>query len=264
MNRIDRAFAELRARGGRAFIPFLTGGYPDRESFLAVAAAAARGGAAVLEIGIPFSDPVADGPVIQASSEAALAGGATLVTLLDDIARLRALIETPMVLMGYANPIESMGYARFVEEALRCGADGVIVPDLPPEEADELIAAARARDFATIFLAATTSSDARVRAVTRASTGYVYFVTRLGVTGADAAPEDIGAMVARLRRHTDLPIAAGFGIATPEQAARVCETADAAIVGSALVRLVTEHKDAPDLAERVEAFCRAMTDACAG
>lgn len=255
MSRIDDAFARSRREKRGAFIPYLTAGYPRPDVFDAVIDAAAKS-ADIIEIGIPFSDPVADGPIIQASSEEALRAGVGIEEIFQSVRRFRTRSETPIVLMGYANPVFHYGEARFVAAAHAAGVDGVIVPDWPPEDASGLIDAARPLDFATIFLAAPTSSDARIERIAKASTGYVYVVSRLGVTGVTQTPTaELGALISRVRASTSLPIAAGFGISQPEHVRAVCGHADAAIVGSALVRLMSENADAPDLPAIVAREC---------
>lgn len=256
MSRIDAAFPCAKSDDARGFIPYFTAGYPDRATFGAILRAAADAGSLAIEVGIPFSDPIADGPIIQASSEAALRAGVRLADIFGMIRDFRSTHDTPVVLMGYVNPILHHGFDAFVRDAADAGADGVIVPDLPPEDAGELIASARPRDFSTIFLAATTSTDERLRRIAEASTGYVYFVSRLGVTGVGTAPdESLGRMVERLRRFTDLPIAAGFGVSEPGHVRAVWRHADAAIVGSALVRLIAEQSDRANVAPAVAREC---------
>ncbi|MCB9489385.1 MAG: tryptophan synthase subunit alpha [Deltaproteobacteria bacterium] len=263
MNRITKAFEEAAAAGRKGFIPYFTAGYPDEARFMDILDQAADAGCTAIEIGIPFSDPMADGPIIQASSEKALRAGVNMAGIFEMIRKFRAKYDTPIVLMGYVNPILHYGYGKFVEDASAAGADGVIIPDLPPEEAGELIDAARAKDFATIFLAATTSTDERMKLIAEASKGYIYYVSRLGVTGVAQAPsETLGAMIGRLRKHTTLPIAAGFGISKPDHVRNTVAHADAAIVGSALVKLIAEHEGDADLATRVGEFCREMLGAC--
>ncbi|MCC6158952.1 MAG: tryptophan synthase subunit alpha [Deltaproteobacteria bacterium] len=256
MSRIDAAFERALRENARGFIPYFTAGYPDRDTFGAILRAAADAGSLAIEVGIPFSDPIADGPIIQASSEAALRAGVRMGAIFEMIREFRTTHNTPVVLMGYVNPILHHGFDAFVRDAADAGADGVIVPDLPPEDAGDLIAAARGREFATIFLAATTSADERLRRIADASTGYVYFVSRLGVTGVGAAPdESLGRMVDRLRRFTALPIAAGFGVSEPEHVRAVWAQADAAIVGSALVRLIAAQTDRANVASAVAREC---------
>jgi tryptophan synthase alpha chain len=207
-----------------------------------LALAAAEAGATAVEIGVPFSDPIADGPVIQRSSQVALAGGVTLKRILESVAALRRKTACPLVLMGYANVFMRYGFERLAADAAAAGVDGLIIPDLPPEEAETPLTPARAAGLSTIFLVAQTSREARVKLLCQASTGFVYYVARLGVTGASKGLSPLlAARIAAIREHTDLPVAAGFGISTPEQVRAVTAHADAAIMGSALIRIVADH-----------------------
>ncbi len=260
MNRITATFDRVRREGRAALMPFITMGYPDLESALDLVPALVEGGADLIELGIPFSDPLADGATIQATSQQALDNGMTLALCLEQVAALRARgVEVPLILMGYYNPILQMGGAKFAEEAARAGADGVIVPDLPPEEADELRTALHAHGLALIFLLAPTSDDERVRLVAEQATGFIYLVSLTGVTGArDQLPPDLADFVARVRRTTDLPLAVGFGISRPEQAAMVAQMADGVIVGSALLRTIG---DADDPIAAARAFVRQLCEA---
>nr|WP_290669702.1 tryptophan synthase subunit alpha [Ardenticatena sp.] len=260
MNRITATFDRVRREGRAALMPFITMGYPDLESALDLVPALVEGGADLIELGIPFSDPLADGATIQATSQQALDNGMTLALCLEQVAALRARgVEVPLILMGYYNPILQMGGAKFAEEAARAGADGVIVPDLPPEEADELRTALHAHGLALIFLLAPTSDDERVRLVAEQATGFIYLVSLTGVTGArDQLPPDLADFVARVRCATDLPLAVGFGISRPEQAAMVAQMADGVIVGSALLRTIG---DADDPIAAARAFVRQLCEA---
>ncbi len=235
--RIGRRFAALGAEGRAALVTFVTAGDPDAGTSLALLRGLPAAGADLIEIGMPFTDPMADGPAIQAASLRALAGGATLATTL---ALVRAFRDgddaTPVILMGYYNPIYRFGVDHFLVEAAAAGVDGLIVVDLPPEEDDELCLPALAAGLNFIRLATPTTDDARLPAVLRHTSGFVYYVSIAGITGTAAASDHaISTAVDRLRRHTDLPIAVGFGITTPEQAAAVARVADAAVVGSAIV-----------------------------
>lgn len=257
MNRIDRVFAALRSRDEAALIPFLTAGDPDLPTTLELMRAAAASGGDLLEIGVPFSDPTADGPVLQRSLEIGLRAGASLGRVLELVAAFREESEVPVILYGYYNPVLRYGPERFAQAASAAGVDGVLVVDLPPEEADELLVPARAAGLHLIFLLAPTSGPARVRTVLRRAAGFVYYVSVTGVTGV--RPMDAAAVtpaVARLRAATDLPIGVGFGISTPEQAAAVATFADAAVVGSAVMRLVDAHRDTGDVVAAVAAFVR--------
>lgn len=244
--RIERRFAELRAKGRAGLVTFLTAGDPDP----AVAADILKGlpaaGADLIELGMPFSDPMADGPAIQRSSLRALKAGMTLDKTLRLVADFRRGDDaTPIVLMGYFNPIHAFGVDRFLAAARTSGVDGLIVVDMPPEEETELCLPARAAGLNFIYLTAPTTDDARLPRVLANASGFVYHVSITGITGtASASAAAIGGAVSRLRRHTDLPIAVGFGIKTAPQAAEVAAVADAAVVGSALVNRLTEFLDA--------------------
>jgi tryptophan synthase alpha chain len=227
---------------GKAFVAFVTAGDPSLERTVEIALDLAGAGVDVLELGVPYSDPVADGPVIQRSSERALRRGATLTGVFDAAARIRAKSPIPLLLFTYFNPLLRYGLQRSAEEAFRVGLDGVLVTDLPPEEASEWLGVARAKELDTVFLATPTSGDERLRRVAQASKGFVYAVSRTGVTGeqelvsADAAP-----LIARLRSLTPERVVLGFGISTPEQVAIAARLADGVVVGSALVRFLEEH-----------------------
>ena len=226
-------------------MPYVTMGYPALESALDIVPALAEAGADLVELGVPFSDPLADGATIQAAGQKALANGMSLALCLEQAATLRACgITLPFVLMGYYNPIMQFGLERFVDQAVTSGIDGLIVPDLPPEEAAALHAAATARGLDVIFLLAPTSDATRIQTVTALSGGFVYLVSLVGVTGArESLPANLADFVARVRTVTEKPLAVGFGIATPEQAAQVAKIADGVIVGSALVKTIgaAEH-----------------------
>lgn len=231
---IHERFQSLKSRGEKALVLFVTAGDPDLGELPAILSALEEGGADIIEIGIPFSDPIADGPVIQASSQRALDRGVTPSAALDAIAK--AGVSVPIVLMGYANPIFRIGAKAFADRAVAVGASGMIVCDMIPEEAGSWIEASRAAGLDSIFLTAPTSTDERLEAACKATTGFVYAVSRTGVTGAQTSLSgDVGALVARLRKHTDLPICVGFGISTPDHVKEVCSVADGAIIGSWLV-----------------------------
>jgi tryptophan synthase alpha chain len=243
--RIRRRFEALRAAGRGGLVAFVTAGDPDRETSAEILAGLPAAGADVVELGMPFTDPMADGPSIQASSQRALKAGIKLRQILEMVRTFRADDpDTPIVLMGYYNPIYSYGVPRFVADAREAGVDGLIVVDLPPEEDAELCLPALEAGLNFIRLATPTTDDARLPAVLANTSGFVYYVSITGITGTrGAAAEQIGAAVERLRRHTELPIAVGFGIKTPEQAAAVAAAANAAVVGSALVDTVRDHLD---------------------
>lgn len=251
MSRIGERLGRLREQGRKAFVAFVTAGDPSLERTVEVAVELENAGVDVLELGVPFSDPLADGPVIQRASERALQRGTTLARVLEAVRAIRKRSGLPLLLFSYCNPILRFGAERLAGEAQQAGVDGVLLTDLPPEEADAWIAAARRRDLDTVFLAAPTSPDERLRRIAAASTGFVYAVSRTGVTGErQALSDDARPLLARLKTLTDEPVALGFGISTPEQAREAAELADGVVVGSALVRFLEEQPDG-DLAERV-------------
>jgi len=262
MDRIASTFHRLRRAGRAALMPYLTMGYPLQDSALALVPALVEAGADLIELGVPFSDPLADGATIQAAAQQALANGMTLSLCLEQGATLRARgIRTPFILMGYYNPILQMGLGRFAQRAAAAGVDGLIVPDLPPEEAGALQVALHARQIALVFLLAPTCDDERIQLVAGRTTGFLYLVSLTGVTGArDRLPPDLESFVARARAATDLPVAVGFGISTPDQAARVARIADGVIVGSALVRAIATGPDPVSAASDFVASLRAGID----
>ncbi|MGF1641511.1 MAG: tryptophan synthase subunit alpha [Rhodospirillales bacterium] len=243
--RIARRFEALRRQGRGGLVTFVTAGDPDPRTSMTILRGLPAAGADVIELGIPFSDPMADGPAIQAASQRALRAGQTLAATLAMVAAFRRDDgETPVVLMGYYNPIYVYGVERFVADARAAGVDGLIVVDLPPEECEELRGPAAAAGIETIFLVAPTTGDDRLPVVLKNAGGFVYYVSITGVTGtASAAVADVAAAVARIRRLTRLPVAVGFGVKTPDQAAAMAACADAAVVGSALVAKVAENLD---------------------
>ena len=243
--RIERRFADLRARGRSGLVTFVCGGDPDPDTFERILAGLPAAGADVIEVGMPFTDPMADGPAIQAGGLRALAAGMTLRKLLGHVERFRSGdADTPIVLMGYLNPIHAYGVDRFVADAAAAGVDGLIVVDVPPEEDEALCLPARDAGLDFIRLATPTTDERRLPQVIANASGFLYYVSITGITGAAAPSADrVAAAVARIRGVTDLPIAVGFGIREPAQAAEVARGADAAVVGSALVEVVREHLD---------------------
>lgn len=271
MNRIDAMFQSRRAEGKRALIFYLTAGYPDFETSEKAVAALVEGGMDLLELGIPFSDPIADGPTIQAASTVALENGASIAGIFDLLERLRKNHPALSILLFTAyNPVYHYkgGEAAFLDEAARRGADGILIPDLPPEAAKGLGEAAGRLDLSTVFLAAPTTTPERAKAVAEASTGFIYYISLKGVTGARATlPADLSDRVRALKAVTDKPVGVGFGVAAPEQARAVAEVADGVIVGSALIKLVAETAGKPELAERVREYAQSLrvaVDAVAG
>jgi tryptophan synthase alpha chain len=227
----------------RALVTYLMGGDGGVEASVRALVSCAQSGADVLEIGFPFSDPIADGRVIQAAASRALEAHVTLATVFEIAQQVRSQTPVPLVLMGYLNPVLAFGVERFMAKCAACGIDGVIIPDLPPEEASEWCAAAKAHDVATIFLLAPTSTAAREQTVLSVTTGFVYFVSVTGVTGARTAMPDIEAQVTALRAKSTVPLAIGFGISTPEQAQKLGAWADGVVVGSALVERCARGED---------------------
>jgi len=265
--RLDRRFAALKAEGRGGLVTFITAGDPDAETSLAILKGLPGAGADVIEIGMPFSDPMADGPAIQASSQRALAAGMTLRKTLDQVRAFREdESDTPIVLMGYYNPIYIYGVEAFLRDAKAAGVDGLIIVDLPPEEERELCIPALAAEINFIYLTAPTTDDDRLPIVLEKASGFVYYVSITGITGtAQAAIGDIEAAVQRIKRHTDLPVAVGFGITSADFAHDVAKVADAAVVGSALVNIIRDNVDAdgkakPGLVDKALGFVRELAD----
>lgn len=257
MSRIKQVFERLRADGRTGLVTFVTAGDPDMERSAAILRTLDRAGADVLEVGIPFSDPLADGPVIQRASERALAAGATLASSLDLVARVRPQMEAAVVVFSYANPVLAMGLEEFARRASDAGVDGVLVLDLPIEEADELRDALVPAGIDPIFLLSPTTTDLRLRRAAALGRGFLYGISRLGVTGQrEAVAAGARALAARIRGVTDLPIALGFGISRPEHVAEVGRWADAAVVGSGLVDTIARASDGPDLEAVVDRYVR--------
>ncbi|MGO9641809.1 MAG: tryptophan synthase subunit alpha [Candidatus Acidiferrales bacterium] len=252
--RITTRFDRLRDSGEMGLVAYITAGDPSLTATASFVLALAEAGADVVELGVPFSDPVADGPTIQRASERALRAGTTLTGVFDVVRSVRAKIDVPLVLFSYYNPILQRGLERFATEAASAGADGVLATDLTPEEAGDYRAAMHARGLDTIFLGAPTSPDARLEKIAQASSGFLYLISRTGVTGAkDTLPDDLPNFVRRARRLTHLPIAIGFGISLPGHVSLLGGLVDAAVVGSALVAEI-------ERAQSVEAAARALAD----
>jgi tryptophan synthase alpha chain len=251
--RIARRFAELRRAGQMGLVAFITAGDPSLAATEPIVLALAEAGADVIELGVPFSDPVADGPAIQRASERALRAGTTLAGVLDAVQSIRRKSDVALVLFSYYNPVLQMGLERFAERAAAAGVDGVLITDLTPEEAGEYRRIVTARGLDTIFLAAPTSPDERLARIAECSSGFLYVISRTGVTGTkDSLPEDLPALVRRVRRVTSLPIAVGFGISLPGHVSVLGGLADAAVVGSALVEEI-EHAATVEAAQAVVA-----------
>jgi tryptophan synthase alpha chain len=241
--------------GGLGLIPYLMAGHPDRVRSIAAARSLAALPIAALELGIPFSDPLADGPVIQRAGQAALEAGTTVAGCLEIAAAVSG--RAPIVFMTYVNPILSYGPERFAADAASAGVAGVILPDLPPEESESVVAALHRHGLATVFMVAPTSSGERIRLICDASSGFVYCVTLTGITGVRTElPDGVAELLGRVHTHTSLPVAAGFGIATPAHVAALRGVADAAAVGSAVVKELQENRDPARLVEELLAACR--------
>ena len=257
MSRIQQAFERLKQDRRGGVVTYTTAGDPDAETSARILVALAKAGADILEVGVPFSDPLADGPVIQRATERALAAGMTLRGTLEVVRTVRQSIETPIVLFTYANPVVRMDPAVFAREAAQAGVDGVLILDYPVEESEPVRAPLVAAGLDPIFLISPTTTDSRIRRSGEIGRGFLYVISRLGVTGVrDSLAEDIGGLVARVRAQSTLPVALGFGISSPDHVTQACASADAAVVGSALVRVIAEHGAAPDVAERAGDYVR--------
>jgi tryptophan synthase alpha chain len=257
--KVREAFESLRVRSQKALVAFITAGDPSAEATAALLREIDRAGADVIELGVPFSDPLADGPTIQASSQRALAAGICVEAILDIVRGARADVSAPIVLMTYYNPVLYYGLRPFARDCVEVGVNGVLISDLPPEEARDWCWQATTLGVETVFLLAPTSTQERIRQAVNLSTGFVYCVSRTGVTGArDTLSEDLEHLVRRVRTATDKPIAVGFGISTPEQVAAVCRIADGAIVGSAIVNLIAAESALPDMIASVGKLIRAL------
>ena len=259
MNRIAEAFAKLKREGKKGFIPFLVAGDPDLDTTVELLVELARSGATVIELGVPFSDPMADGPVIQRASERSLKHGFGLHAVLETAAKARKRMSAPIVLFSYYNPLMQYGIANLVRDANEAGIDGILVTDLTLEESDEFASALAANELDLIFLVAPTSTDVRLRAIADKAQGFIYAVSRAGVTGeqaeVSAAAENL---VRRVRQCSDLPVAVGFGISTAEQVAKTWAYADAAVVGSAIVAEIERCGGARETVQRVGEFARRL------
>jgi len=261
-SRIARRFAELAKHGEMGIVAYLTAGDPTLDATEIIVLAAAEAGADVIELGVPFSDPLADGPTIQRASERALKSGTTLAGILALVGRLRRNTEVPIVLFSYFNPILQMGLEKFATAAAEAGADGVLATDLTPEEAGEYRAILHAHNLDTIFLAAPTSTDTRLAKIAVATSGFLYLISRTGVTGTrDALPEDLPAFVRRVRQQTRLPIAVGFGISLPTHVTVLGGIADAAVVGSAIVAEIEKAATPERAADAVANLIRNLKQA---
>ncbi len=268
MSRIAACFLGLAEAGRQALIPFVTAGDPEPGVTVELMHAMVGAGADIIELGVPFSDPMADGPVIQRASERALAHNVTLHDVIDMVKRFRqSNAQTPVVLMGYLNPVEAMGYEAFADSAAKAGVDGVLTVDLPPEEGAELVSTLKERNIDTIFLLAPTSNAERIKRIDAMASGFIYYVSLKGVTGASNLDiEAVSAKLAEIRSISRLPLGVGFGVKAPTDAANLASIADAVIVGSTLVKIVEENAAEPAkipgmIGEALSAFRRAMENA---
>jgi tryptophan synthase alpha chain len=258
--RIGEMFDRCRSEKRKAFLAYLTAGDPNPDRTTSLVLALERGGADLIELGVPFSDPIADGPVIQRASQRALRAGTTLLRILEIVREVRRQSEIPLLLFSYLNPLLRYGFEKLARDAADAGADGVLLTDLCVEEAEEPVRKLRRENLDTVFLAAPTSSPQRLRLVAEHSSGFVYLVSRVGVTGEQVSLSDSAAPLAKkMRQLTQLPIAVGFGISTPEQVAEVANVADGVVVGSALVRQIETHATDDGLAAQLEAFTGRLT-----
>ena len=257
MGRISERFTRLRATGTTGLVTYVTAGDPGLEQSAGIIKRLDRAGADVIELGVPFSDPLADGPVIQRATERALAAGTTLPKVLGMLAAIREDISAPVVIFSYANPILRMGLPKFVQEAQKAGVDGVLTLDMPPEEGEAFRTAFAGAGIDTIFLLSPTTTVERIRTASDLGSGFLYGISRLGVTGVRDTIDDSARQLAeRVKAETDMPLALGFGLSRPEHVKAVGQWADAAVVGSALVKVIAEHGQGPGLLDQVEGYVR--------
>jgi len=243
-SRIAKTFRDIRKKNGKAFIPYIMAGDPGIQRTRELIRILEDCGADIIELGVPFSDPLADGPTIQKAAQRALDEGVTLKKVIELVAELRVASQIPIILMTYYNPVYKYGEERFAHDAVAAGVDGIIVPDLPPDEADNLIRHSRKSGLDTIFLLAPTSTDSRIQKVSRASSGFIYYVPITGITGAKLSLDaSLESHMARIRNVTDKPVAVGFGISTPEEASAISRFADGVIVGSAIVKRIEDPEE---------------------
>ncbi len=260
---LQQCFERLKRKGEAALIVYITAGDPSLQRLPEVLRMLQDAGVDMVEVGFPFSDPLADGAVIQAAMDRALARGTTPAQILETVAACRSEIAMPLIAFTYYNPVLRYGVARFAQDARRAGFDACLITDLPPDEADEWLRHARAAGLQTIFLLTPTSTAERIRLVAERGTGFIYCVSRTGVTGArDELPPDLPDLIARIREQTTLPIAVGFGISRPEHVRAVAQLADGAVVGSQVVHYLHEYADSPHWATVVGDFVRALKAAC--
>ena len=261
-NRIDARFQQLRANGQRAFVAYICAGDPTLDRTMDIVLALEKAGADIIELGLPFSDPLADGVVNQMAADRALRAGASTQGVLDMIRALRTKTQIPLVLFTYLNPVYTFGYERFHHEAAAAGADGILVLDLPPDEASQNAELRPAPDLRHIQLIAPTSSPERIRQIAASAEGFIYYVSRLGVTGTQSTvASGIAEQVAIIKAASSVPVCVGFGVSNPAQAAEIASKADGVVVGSAIVRLIEQHGADPDLPNRLIDFVKPLVDA---
>ena len=259
MGRIEETFTKLRSNNEKALITYIMAGDPDIDTTESLISAIERAGADIIELGVPFSDPIADGPTIQRASDRALKSRTTLKKVMSLVKKIRKKAAVPIIVMTYYNIILQYGLKRFTDDAVRSGIDCAIIPDLPPEEAEEFIRYARAAGLDTVFLLAPTSTEERIKKVTSVSSGFVYYVSMTGITGARLSNlNEVKDKVSEIQKHTNLPVAVGFGISRPEEARKISRWADGVIVGSALVRLIEDNIGKKQMLTRVGGFVTSL------
>jgi len=262
MNRIVAKFAQLKAAGKKGFVVYIGAGDPNLQATQEMSIAFDKAGVDVLELGVPFSDPLADGLVNQLAAQRGLESGATPPKVLESVAAIRNSSQIPIVLYIYFNLIHKVGMERFIADAAKAGVDGLLVLDLPPEESDNYEALMKKHRLCNIYLVAPTTTDDRMEFIVKRGNGFIYYISREGVTGMQSqVASNLASQVAKIRSHTSLPVAVGFGISNPEQAKLVASQADACVVGSAIVNQIAEHGKSPDLVTRVATFVKSLGDA---
>ena len=261
-SRIDQVFQNLKKDGRKAFVAYVCGGDPDPRTSLEILRGLARAGADIIEVGVPFSDPMADGIVNQLAAERALKAGMSVTGILDLVRKFREVEDTPIVIFTYLNPIYAFGYERFHHEAAAAGADGILLLDLPPEEAESNAELAHGVGLQHVQLISPTTPATRLEMLAKAASGFVYALSRTGVTGAHGAPAaSVGRLVKEIKTHTETPVCVGFGINTADQAREIAAQADGIIVGSAIVKMIAGLGAVPDLGTQIENFVRPLADA---
>jgi tryptophan synthase alpha chain len=262
MNRIEQRFAELKRAGKKGFVVYIGAGDPNLEATRELALAFDKSGVDILELGVPFSDPLADGLVNQLAAQRGLESKTTPPKVLETVAAIRRYSQIPIVLYIYFNLIHKVGAEKFIADAARAGVDGLLVLDLPPEESDNYETLMRQNNLCHIYLVAPTTPDARMKKIVERGSGFIYYISREGVTGMQSqVATNLASQVAKIRAHTKLPIAVGFGVSNPEQAKLVAQNADAVVVGSAIVNQIAEHGKSPELVAKVGAFVKSLADA---